>query len=328
MLLTRWLPVLLLLTACGAAPASDDEPAPDDTSSGPSAPALPEAVTRVEVGGRPIGLAAQGDDVLVALAETGRLARVGLRPRAEVLEETAIGEIPLRVVTRARTTWVSAFGEGAVVRLEDGRAQRWTGIAAEPEGMALRAGQLWVVDQAGGEALALNPDDGSVQRRVPVGAQPRLAASGESGLWVSSYGDSTLTRITSRGVRTTQRLCGGPQGLAETRGLVWVACTDTEEVVAVDAESLRERQRLAEVDTPHAVVPLPDGRVLVVSAVGPTLLTVEADGTLAATCALGELPRVIDGNVDATLVGDTVVVSSPLDGALLLVPLDVATQGC
>lgn len=323
--------MLLVVTACGGGGGSAGEQRVDPSSSGRPdlRPAgIPDQVLRLEVRGRPIGLAVEDDEVLVALAEAGRLARVRIDGEGgDVTASTRVGDIPLRVVADAGTTWVSIFGEGSVVRLEGGRATRWTEVAREPEGLALWRGALWVVDQAADRVVAVDPGSGDVRRRVGVGAAPRLTAAGARALWVTSYGDGTLTRVTARGARTSARLCTGPQGVVQSGELVWVACTSSEELVAVDPATLAVRRRLPAPGGPHAVVDTAAG-VVAVTAEGPGLISVGRAGGPVSTCSLGELPAPLDGNVDAVAVPSGLVVSSPLDDALLHVPQDLVVDGC
>ena len=89
--------------------------------------------------------------------------------------------------------------------------------------------------------------DGVKQADIPVGSQPRLIAFGPDAVWVSDFGAGTVVRVdpVAAVAETSQPLCQGPQGMAVDDGVLWVACTTSGEVLAVDTATLAVRGRVA-----------------------------------------------------------------------------------
>lgn len=289
--------------------ASADRPQPT-VESGPSSGSAPVAmgVTNTQVPGRPIGVVSVEGEPWVALSGVGSV----LTPAGKV----NVGEIPLRVAVAKDGVWVSVFGDGSLVRVtSDARVVQRVdlGVGAEPEGVAADGERLWVVDQNDGALLALDARTGARTGRVEVGYGPRLLTVGPNDVWVTTYGTGGVSAVdrqdvTVRVARTD--VCRGVQGIAQTAGVVWVACTTDNVVLALSTESLTE---VARFPLPNADAVVAQGdRVIAVGQKGPTALVIDArmlrvDQTL----LLGDAPIVGDGNIDAALDHDHLFVTHP-----------------
>jgi hypothetical protein len=318
----------VLLYAAALAGCSSDDPAEqpaaspsEGTGSSASESAVPDGVTVTELDSPPVGVAAVGDGAWAALPDAGAVRTADGR-------ETAVGALPLRLVETRQGVWVSVIGDGTVVRVDPGSGQvdlrtRVRPAGSEPEGLAYDGLDVWVVDQAGDRVIPIDAASGRLGTPVVVGSEPRLAAAGPDAVYVGNYGDGTVTRVRD-GRGRTGRLgsCTSPQGLAVAAGVVWVACTAEDEAVALDAESLQPLAEIPDLEFADAVVATDDA-VYVVGQMGPTVWTIDPE-TRAVT---GELVLDEAGptneNVDAAVVGDSLVVSHPSSQRLYEVPLDL-----
>ncbi len=154
----------------------------------------------------------------------------------------AVGQTPLRLAYDGRgTVWVTAFGNGDVVAVDaTSRAVRRTArVGGQPEGVVVAYGSVWVVRQQARRLTRLSPS-GRRLGDVRLGLEPRLVAAGAGALWVPDVTDGTLTRIDPTGRRAPRSVavCVGAQGVAVLGATVWVTCTRTDTVVAVDATSM------------------------------------------------------------------------------------------
>ena len=166
---------------------------------------------------------------------------------------------------------------------------------------------------------------GRITEQIEIGVGARLVTAGERWLYVSHYKDGRVLRVdpTSGEVQRSAEKCGGPQGMAVTGGRVWVACSVDGTVLALDAETLARVAMVSAADAPDAVRLLPDGRVLVASQAGPTLLLIDpADPDSARAVSLGEEDQLYDqANIDAVVSNGRVFVSSFASDVLLRVDL-------
>ncbi len=237
----------------------------------------------------------------------------------------AVGEAPLRIVETPDGVWVSVIGDGTVVRIDPATgevAQTATlePAGSEPEGLAWDGESLWVVDQANARVVQLDPD-GSEVLSVDVGEGPRLAAAGPTGIWVTNYVPGSISLVVD-GQAFTVGLpgCTGPQGVAEVAGKVWVACTVSSSVVALDVESREVVTTIEDVPDADAVV-ADEETVYVVGQSGPTVYAIDAaTGEVRDEIGLGEADKTQE-NVGAAVVGDELVVTHPDAQTIYTLPL-------
>lgn len=296
--------VVLLVTVagCGSDDEGGDGKEPDHLSVGPS------EVDVLVIDGGPVGVADVGGEAWTVLPDEGEV-RTGDDTRI------AVGEAPLRLVDTPNGVWVSVISDGKVVRIDPSTGEidktvKLKPADSEPEGLAWDGGSLWVVDQANSRVVQLDPE-GQLVRSVDVGAGPRLVSAGESGVWVTNWAADSVSLVAD-GQAATMELpgCIGPQGVAEVDGKVWVACTDSSSVVALDVASGEVVTTLEDVADADAVVANGD-KVYVVGQSGPTVYSIDsATGEITHTSSLAQAPRTNE-NVGAAVVGDQLVVTHP-----------------
>lgn len=297
--------VALCVASCGGGSS------PEKTSGSPSSSlevAIAAGVSTTAVQGRPIGVVSVAGQPWIALSGSGSVAT----PTTTV----AVGSIPLRLAAAEDGVWVTVFGDGSLARIarDSHVVQRINlGDGAEPEGIAVDGPRLWVVDQAAGALLALDARTGRRTHRVEVGYGPRLVDLATNDVWVTTYGTDGVTAVrrddvTVRVART--EVCRGVQGIAQAGATAWVACTDDDVILGLDAKSLVEVARFP-LRSADAVIADGD-RVVAIGQVGPTALLIDsAKRRVEQTLVLGDAPMVGDGNVDAALEGNRLFVTHP-----------------
>ena len=252
-----------LVAGCG----SPTSPAPAPTSS---------AVTQVSLK-QPVGLAVAAGALWAVSANDGTVARIDPET-GRVTASVIVGVTPLRSATDGDLLWITAFsGQLVAVNTTSATVDRRVALSGEPEGVGVGFGSVWVVRQGAHDLTRLDRN-GTILGATPLGAMPRLVAFGPSYVWTSDYADGTLTRVDPNGgpVRTTVRLCEGAQGMVVDAGIVWVTCTKSGEVVALDEATLDVRGRVAVSGEPDAIR-LVDGRLWVAATRGPTLVEISVN---------------------------------------------------
>jgi len=303
---------LLAVAGCGG----DDDSAGAKAESPKGSPSSDQA--GVEIDGGPVGVADVGGEAWTVLVDKGEI-------RTADDTRIPVGEAPLRIVETPDGVWVSVIGDGTVVRIDPatGEVDQTATLepaGSEPEGLAWDGESLWVVDQANARVVQLDPD-GSEVRSVDVGEGPRLAASGPTGIWVTNYVPGSISLVVD-GQAFTVGLpgCTGPQGVAEVAGKVWVACTVSSSVVALDVESRQVVTTIEDVPDADAVV-AGDGTVYVVGQSGPTVYAIDAaTGEVRDETALGDAEKTQE-NVGAAVVGEELVVTHPDVQTIYTIPL-------
>lgn len=256
------LPVALL-GGCGA----DEQPSVGAMATASQRPQPTATVTT------PIGLANVSGKLWVASADTGTVLQID--PHTGRTEQVvSVGATPLRLAADGNLLWVSVFSTNRLVAVDTTTHTVVKEVALDrgTEGVSVGFGSLWVVRQDANEVTRLSRD-GTVLAHLPVGETPRLVATGSDAIWVGNYRAGTLSRIdpTDNTVRTSAQICAGAQGLASHNGVVWVACTQSNEVVAVDERSLTVLGRVRVPGEPDGLRVI-DGRLFVVATAGPTLV--------------------------------------------------------
>jgi DNA-binding beta-propeller fold protein YncE len=302
----------VLLAGCSGPGDSGDAAPPAPTSSSPAG----LEVTELDAG--PVGVADVAGTAWTALVDEGTV-------RTADDDRIAVGDAPLRLVSTPDGVWVSVIRDGTVVRIDPATGKvaqtvRLRPAGSEPEGVAWDGRRLWVVDQAHDRVVPLAPD-GTQLVATEVDDEPRLVSTGPSGTWVTSYAGSALTLVDRDRSRTVPLAgCVGPQGVAEAGGRVWVACTLSGKVVALDARSMEQVTEIDDVPDADAVVATGD-TVYVVGQSGPTVYVIDAaNGELTDTVALDDATPTNE-NVGAAVVGDDLVVTHPDERKIYTIPL-------
>jgi hypothetical protein len=321
-----------MLAVTGCSGSSDDPPA-TQTSAPPDAPTespgsrftgTPAGVRVTELTAGPVGVADVDGKVWAVLTGTGQV-------RTGDDRHINVGTAPLRLVSTPDGVWVSVITDGRLVRIDPGTGKvdlrvRLSPAGSEPEGLAYDGTSVWVVDQAHDRIVPLDPSTGELGVPIKVGHHPRLVSSGPSGLWVGNYDGGSVSRVTDDGKVTTRTIgrCLTPQGLAEAAGVVWVACTVQDRLVGLDATTLEPVATFNGLDGADAVVARGD-TIYAVGQHGPTVWTIDArTRSVVVKLVLDEVGATSE-NVDAALVGKSLVVSHPEVFNLYDVPLSLLT---
>jgi streptogramin lyase len=240
------------------------------------APAPPAALTAAVKS--PVGLAVAGNALWAVSSADGTVVRIDPATGAAGAG-VPVGKTPLRAAAAGDLLWVTVFGSGHVVAVDTTSATvvHDVELGGGPEGIAVGFDTVWVVRQ---DARVLTQLDrtGAKIGDVPVGTMPRLLAIGAAHVWVSDFGAGTLTRVDPAAgtAQTSAVLCPGAQGLAVNAGVVWLTCTTSNEVLAVDEQTMAVRGRVAVPGEPDAIRVV-DDRVWVAATDGPTLVELSLD---------------------------------------------------
>ena len=113
---------------------------------------------------------------------------------------------------------------------------------AEPNGLLLAYGSLWVGDYGGGKLLRLDPATGRILQRWPIAHADWITAS-PGALWVSSEA-GTIVRIdpSSGAVKARIEVGANPLATAWIGGELWVPSIDADSVSVVDPATNRVRE--------------------------------------------------------------------------------------
>ncbi len=327
---------LACLSACAesSSGSSGSEPEEEATTEASSTPTpdlgsteRPDGVDEIVVGTGPVGLAVdEGGAVWVVSAQSETVSRVPSGASEPDLVVDVKG-VPLRAVAAYDAIWVTSFHGEELVRLDpaSGGVVSRTPTGPGPEGMVAAFDAIWLVAQDAGKLLRVDPTSARVTERIDIGVGARLVTAGERWLYVSQYKSGRVLRVDPRNgdVTRSPEPCVGPQGLAVAGDRVWVACTVDGTLLALDLDTLEVRETVPTADAPDAVRRLDDGRVLVATQAGPTLLVVDpASPASALTVPLGEEDQLYDqANIDAVVSDGQVYVSSFASDVLLRVAL-------
>ena len=125
-------------------------------------------------------------------------------------------------------------------------------------------------------------------------------------------------------VTASGEICTGPQGMAVAAGLVWTACTFSDQVVGLDPETLEVVTDVPVAGNPDSLVVSPAGSLLAVPEAGPAVVTIDpASGEVLDERLLGEAAPLNDrANLDATILGGEVWVTSHSLGRVYHLPAD------
>jgi streptogramin lyase len=305
----------------GPTPASTPrEPTPSPPAGSPKAPSPLTGVHVAQLNDAPGGLLRVGDEVWVALPAANAV-------RGEGGRELPVAGAPSRMARVEDEVWVSASSGGSIHRLDSagiGLGVIGLPAGAEPQGLAFDGSVVWVVDRAHDELLGVDRVSAAVVKTVGVDRGPRLVAATDGLVVASSFDANTVTVFSAEHPDDARAFavpgCAGPQGVAVADELIWVACTTSGEIVAVDPrdDSVAVRADLADADAVVVVGSL----VVAAGQLGPTLIGIDATSRQVSD------PVVIDnapagGTVDLAYLEDEVVVSHSATKRLYAVQMDL-----
>ncbi len=301
--------LLLATAACGGSDSGSD-PKASGSSAPESSPADAEVelapYVQVHVG--PVGLTSSEDgSVWVVGSGSDTIARIPAG--AEEADLTVdVPSTPLRATAAFGAVWVTAFRGKQLVRVDPASGEVVASVrtGAGPEGVAAGFGSVWVVAQDAGRLLRIDPETNTVSAEIPLEVGARLVAPGPDAMYVAHYADDAILRVDpqSNTLASSDAVCDGPQAMVVLDGKVWVTCTLSDELVALDAETLEKVASVPVEGSPDSVKATADGRLVVVAEEGPTLVMVDpATATVTGHTVLGGERALGDrANLDLVLV--------------------------
>ncbi len=239
---------LLAITAC-----SDSEPDPqaaEPSATEPSEASVTEAPVEVapyvETPTGPVGLTTTEDGaVWVVGAQSETVLRIPAGATEPDLTVDVPG-VPLRTTAAYGSVWVTSFDGKELLRLDPATGEVVATIrtGAGPEGVAAGFDSIWVVAQDAGKLLRIDPGTNAVSDEIKLEVGARLVEAGPDAMYVAHYADDMILRVDPKtnAVTTSEAVCDGPQAMAVLDGKVWVTCTLSEELVALDATTLAARR--------------------------------------------------------------------------------------
>ena len=270
----------------------------------------------VEAHTGPVGLTATDDGaVWVVGAQSETVLRIPNGATEPDLTIDAPG-VPLRTTAAYGSVWVTSFHGKKVLRLDPATGELVASIktGAGPEGVTAGFDSIWVVAQDAGKLLRIDPATNAVTAEIKLEIGARLVETGPDAMYVAHYADDMVLRVDpgTNDVISSEAVCDGPQGMAVLDVKVWVTCTLSHELVALDATTLQKLASVPVEGSPDSVAATADGRLGVVAEEGPTLVLVDpatakvtSETVLGAEQALGDR-----ANLDLVLVGDEAWISS------------------
>jgi YVTN family beta-propeller protein len=182
-------------------------------------------VASVPVGSQPTRLAVTDDAVWVTSLVGGTVTRIDPRTN-RVVATIRTGGRPVHVAADDRSVWV-AYPLDTLVRRIDPRTNAVVASfrVAQPQGVALGFGSVWVPSQRAGEVLRFAPRAGlttaGAAGRIPVAGEPAFIAVGPTAVWVGLT-DRTVQRIDpGTGTVTATYPVEVLHGMAVGEGSVW-----------------------------------------------------------------------------------------------------------
>jgi YVTN family beta-propeller protein len=180
----------------------------------------------VPVPSEPYGLAVTDDAVWATSLVAGTVTRIDPRTN-RVVAVIRTGGRPVHVAADDRSVWVS-YPLDTLVKRIDPRTNRVTGSlrVAQPQGVVLGFGSVWVPSERAGEVLRIDPrtDPRTVAGagRIKVDGAPVLLAVGPDAVWVGT-GNQTIQRIDpgTGTVTATFRAGGTLHGMAVDGRSLW-----------------------------------------------------------------------------------------------------------
>jgi outer membrane protein assembly factor BamB len=199
-----------------------------------------------EAGELPSRVTVSGDRVFVADRDGGAVFSFAAGGNEGQRGELG-GEIE-GIAEAGGSLWAANAAEGQVLRLNpatlDPDGQPIT-VGARPGEIIAGEGDVWVANRDGNSLSVIDSGSGAAEL---VGAgqmtYPRALGFGQGRLWVATRdggetGSGALVEIdpASGEVVRTLSAPGGPHGVTEHEGTVWVTATETNEVLRFDADS-------------------------------------------------------------------------------------------
>lgn len=191
-------------------------------------PLTNRVVATVPLTSEPYGLAVTGDAVWATELVAGTVTRIDPSSN-RVVATIRTGGRPVHVAADERSVWV-AYPLDTLVRRIDPLTNTVDGTVrvAQPQGVAIGFGSVWVPSQRAREVLRFDPRAGlttaGAAGRIPVAGEPAFIAVGRSAVWVGGH-DRTVQRIDpATGTVTASRpVAGALHAMAVDGVSLWTA---------------------------------------------------------------------------------------------------------
>lgn len=234
----------LVLAGCGS--GSDTGSGAADRAAKTTRAVVAGAGTPVRVGRAPVAVAVTEGAVWVLDQGDGRLRRVDPASGRPEGRPVRVGPSPLGLAAGEGALWMLDGREGVRrIDLETGRASGPAVAVADPNGIAVGAGGVWVTSRT---ARTVTRVDAATLRRDPpikVGAGPADIVFAAGGVWVAEADSGSVTRIDARTRKASRPLKLAPGqvlALAAGDGAVYAAVSKTKlnddlQVVRIDPKA-------------------------------------------------------------------------------------------
>jgi virginiamycin B lyase len=115
------------------------------------------------------------------------------------------------------------------------------GPAAAESGIAVGAGNVWLMINKSGTLAGIDPETGTIRRTVKVAAGSYNPYFSEGDIWVTRQEGAELTRVdASRGaIRSTARTGPHPRFLTGAAGAIWTLNQGDGSLTRIDTDTLR-----------------------------------------------------------------------------------------
>jgi virginiamycin B lyase len=225
-------------------------------------PATGAVVARIQIDGRPWGVAVGEDAVWVGNLTNGTVARVDPATNTVVWRVTlnlSLGEAsPVGVAAGAGSVWAADNSSDLIWRLDPatGAILNTAHVGDAHEFVGFGEGAVWVSSEDG-TVGKLDPATGTVTRSIAAGADADFLGFSPGSVWVTNYRTEFLWRIDPATGAVAAKLKiggGGAQGVAFDGSSLWVAMYGPGELRRVDPTTGRVQGRVRVGDKPRGVV--------------------------------------------------------------------------
>ena len=207
---------------------------------------------------RPSSVPSQSPAPIPVIADSvGRMDDTG-----RIVATVRVGAQPDAIALGAGSAWVTDATDDAVSRL-DAAGSTVIGripVGGIPAGIAFGFGAVWVANSGDRTVSRIDPTTNEVVAVIPVGTAPAGIATDDRWVWVTNRLDHTLSRIDPTDGSTKTFVVGAtPLGVATAAGSAWVADSDSNLVVQLDAQTGVVRAQVGVGNGPLAIAATPAG---------------------------------------------------------------------
>jgi streptogramin lyase len=144
---------------------------------------------------------------------------------ANVAWRRPVGRDSQSVAYGQDAAWITSRSDRTVTKISARGDTETFAVGADPTGIAVTAGAVWIAHSSDGELWRLDPRTKEILARIPIGAGPHDVQAGLGSVWVTSVDSRTISRVdpeTNRLVATFY-LSYPPNGLAIGDDALWAA---------------------------------------------------------------------------------------------------------